>query len=381
MAAPPHRSTQQGDCDYMSTSIDLSKRSIEVILQNQAPSGAYVASPTFRVYNYSWFRDGAFIAEAAFQNGNSHSALKFHHWAAEVVCDRHNQIDELLRRHRALETINPDDHLHCRYHLDGSTASEDWTNFQLDGFGTWLWTLSRHFPKSAPENVVRATELLIPYLAAFWASPSFDWWEEAMGHVHISSIGCIAVGLREISSAAWLNAALANEARAVADLITEVIAERGIIDGRLRKWVGGAGVDASLLALIEPLQLFPPESEIAKRTVAAVRDTLATPGVHRHADDTYFGGGEWLLLTAFLGLCEIGQGDFAHAQIRLKWIEEQQTENGDLPEQVANNLLHPEFEQQWIDRWGPSASPLLWSHAMYLLLKKACDVATGAARP
>ncbi len=39
-----------------------------------------------------------------------------------------------------------------------------------------------------------------------------------------------------------------------------------------------------------------------------------------------------------------------------------------LPEQVATHLLHPEYLGEWVQRWGSSASPLLWSHAMYLTL-------------
>jgi len=28
----------------------------------------------------------------------------------------------------------------------------------------------------------------------------------------------------------------------------------------------------------------------------------------------------------------------------------------------------PDMVQPWIDKWGPVATPLLWSHAMYLIL-------------
>jgi len=38
--------------------------SLRVILEGQAATGAYIASPNFPVYKYSWFRDGSFIANA-----------------------------------------------------------------------------------------------------------------------------------------------------------------------------------------------------------------------------------------------------------------------------------------------------------------------------
>ena len=39
----------------------LVRRSIEVIAEHQDVGGAYLASPTFPVYRYSWLRDGAFM--------------------------------------------------------------------------------------------------------------------------------------------------------------------------------------------------------------------------------------------------------------------------------------------------------------------------------
>jgi hypothetical protein len=31
-------------------------------------------------------------------------------------------------------------------------------------------------------------------------------------------------------------------------------------------------------------------------------------------------------------------------------------------------LLHPGSRNEWVARWGTVASPLLWSHGMYLIL-------------
>jgi GH15 family glucan-1,4-alpha-glucosidase len=42
--------------------------------------------------------------------------------------------------------------------------------------------------------------------------------------------------------------------------------------------------------------------------------------------------------------------------------------DGRLPEQVSDHLLSPDLEPVWIERWGPVAAPLLWSHAMFLTL-------------
>ena len=75
------------------------------------------------------------------------------------------------------------------------------------------------------------------------------------------------------------------------------------------------------------------------------------------------GGGEWLLLTAMLGLAEPDQGEK-----RLEWIAAHATPEGDLPEQSQDHLLHPDQFDVWVAKWGLPPSPLLWSHAMFLTL-------------
>jgi GH15 family glucan-1,4-alpha-glucosidase len=59
------------------------------------------------------------------------------------------------------------------------------------------------------------------------------------------------------------------------------------------------------------------------------------------------------------------------ARGRLAWIEAHTAPNGDLPEQSQDHLLRPESFATWVEKWGEPASPLLWSHAMYLRLHHA----------
>ena len=51
-----------------------------------------------------------------------------------------------------------------------------------------------------------------------------------------------------------------------------------------------------------------------------------------------------------------------------------------MPEQVDDHLLDPAFVDEWVERWGPSADPLLWSYAMFLRLAVELDVIDGTAR-
>jgi GH15 family glucan-1,4-alpha-glucosidase len=94
--------------------------------------------------------------------------------------------------------------------------------------------------------------------------------------------------------------------------------------------------------------------------------------VHHNLDDEYYGGGEWLLLTAMLGLAPVDHGRLDDARRRcLAWIEARARPNGDLPEQTQDDLLRPELYGRWVEKWGESPSPPLWSHAMYLRLHHA----------
>ena len=88
-------------------------------------------------------------------------------------------------------------------------------------------------------------------------------------------------------------------------------------------------------------------------------------GYHRHADDEYYGGGEWPILAAFTGWARHTLGLDASAQ--LAWIEAAANDDGVLPEQTGERL-RPSALQAVGRAMGEPAVPLLWSHAMYLTL-------------
>jgi hypothetical protein len=64
----------------------------------------------------------------------------------------------------------------------------------------------------------------------------------------------------------------------------------------------------------------------------------------------------------------IAQDDRELAERLLQWIEASATSEGHLPEQVADNVQSPHMLRYWRRRWGHTATPLLWSHAMHLIL-------------
>jgi GH15 family glucan-1,4-alpha-glucosidase len=351
----------------------LAQHSVRLILDQQAATGAYPASPTFRVYRYSWFRDGAFIADAMSRAGERQSAGRFFDWCAGVVVRRAGRIESILARRAAGEPVARDEYLACRFTLDGDEVEgEDWWDFQLDGYGTWLWALAAHLRRHRDGTVstdcAAAVELTVRYLLECWNEPCYDWWEEHADERHTSTLAAIFAGLSAAAELAWLAPEQRVASSATAGDIRELVLREGVRDGRLTKWLGSEEVDASLIAAGVPFGLLAPGDPIMTATIAALEDGLAHGGVHRYAADTYFGGGEWVLLAAMLGSHHAAVGQTERAVAQLLWVADQATPGGDLPEQVSGHLLAPERYEGWVERWGTVATPLLWSHAMFLTL-------------
>jgi GH15 family glucan-1,4-alpha-glucosidase len=348
----------------------LAERSIELVLALQDESGAYPASPTFSAYaGYSWFRDGAFIADAMSAAGAVESADRFFDWCSGILVSRRATIERVVAAAAVGEPVADSEMLPARFTFDGRDGADEWWDFQLDGYGTWLWAVAEHAKRHSLglDRWMPAIALTVDYLASSWHRACFDWWEESAEHVHVSTLGCIAAGLEAVGGAG----------RVVAD-IRALIATEGTTGGHLAKWLGSKEVDASLLSVIAPLRVVPASDPVGAATIAAVEAELSVDGgVHRYGSDTFFGGGQWPLLSCFLGLAFEASGDRARALDQLAWAAGTVDGGGAMPEQVGRHLLDPSREQEWVDRWGPVARPLLWSHAMYIRLAVQLDVVRG----
>jgi GH15 family glucan-1,4-alpha-glucosidase len=360
----------------------LATHSVAVILAGQSPSGAYIASPNFPVYRYSWLRDGAFIADAMSRAGEVASAEAFFGWCARVLDARADRVDALIGRARRGERIPAVDHLHTRYTLDGDESDAEWWNFQLDGYGAWLWALGEHLHRhrrpAAP--FVGGAHVSARYIEAFWPEASYDWWEERPEERHVSTLAALSAGLRAAAELPGIDGEAAAGFGSSAAAIHATLRAEADRLGYLPKWLGGNAVDASLLAVGAPFGVFEPNDPAVLATVARIETELVhRGGVHRYLTDTYYGGGEWLLLAGFLGLQYAANGRSEEARAQLAWIADHATADGLLPEQVTDHLLAPERCAEWLERWGPVATPLLWSHAMYLSLAVQLGIATSGA--
>lgn len=358
-----------------------------VILNHQQAGGGYLACPTMPDYQFSWFRDGAFIAYALTLDGDTHpvphqigfaaqwdSAGKFHQWCARMINERAAALERAIARAAAGDPLVLVDTLNARYQDEGAAGPANWPEFQLDGPALWLWSLAKYVDvcraRPLPVYWEDAVELAARYLAALWQTPCYDCWEERGGDTHISTIAAIYAGL---NAAEYLAPRLDFKATKMA--IKQFVWAYGITPGgELAKSVGVDLVDANLLlAALPDFGLLKPDDPLMLRTVARIeRDLLAEGhGVHRHREDVYYGGGAWVLLGLWLAwyYAQVGRADRA-AQL-LQWAEAHADAAGNLPEQVNAAMFAPRHYAEWVEQRGEIAQPLLWTHAKYLIVKHA----------
>ncbi len=345
---------------------NLLERSIRIIIENQDEGGAYIASPNFTVYNYSWFRDGSYIAYAMDLFGVFNSSWLFHNWCASVINKRKNKIINTISKIKSNCNLDQSDLLHTRYCLNGEDGTEEWENFQLDGFGVWLWSLRQHVIISKNElssEILQAVESVIQYLIALWKTPCYDLWEENPDTIHIYTLASICSGLISAQDITGKNYSSAITA------IKDFLFTKGIHNDHFIKHINSEKVDSSLLALSIPYELVSIDNSVMKNTVGKIeKDLLTAGGLHRFRDDSYYGGGEWPLLTAWLGLYYARNGECNKAREMKELVRLKADSQGQLPEQIPNELFFKDNYDYWFMRWGPIAKPLLWSHAMYIIL-------------
>jgi len=387
---------------------DLVTRGLELLLRHQAPGGAFPAAPDFPPYRYCWLRDGSFVAHALDLWGHRDAAAAFHAWVAAAVLRHADKAQRAFAALAAGRQPHSDDFLHTRYTLDGHEGREPWGNFQLDGYGAWLWSLGMHAAAGRPLEapVARAAALTAAYLAAFWDRRCFDPWEESPDRRHTSTLAAIYGGLEAARRTPGVaDAATAVSLEATAAAVRRLVLDRGVVDGALTKWLGDEPAparhpvpDGSLLWGAVPFGLLAVDDPIVEATVGLIeRDlrggcaTTAGPlgpksdgavssapagGVRRYAADRYYGGGEWVVLAAWLGWYYCARGHPGRARPLLDWVEAQSDARG-LPEQVPGPRTNRAAYDAWLSRWGPVARPLLWSHAMHLILAHCLEPSPG----
>ena len=254
------------------------------------------------------------------------------------------------------------------------------------GCGHYLSTLNKP-TTSLLKEVANSVKKTVRYLSAVWDYPNYDCWEENPFHLHPYTLAAIYSGLKSAQKMAEFSneKELADFSAYLLKTIHQYTLEHAVNNGHLLKSFSPPGnhqqettaqpdgVDASLLGVAIPYRMIEPSDPLICASVARIESDLhrRRGGVYRYLNDTYYGGGEWLLLSAWLGWYYAEIGDNVHAEELRQWVESQADQAGQMPEQVSSHLLSPSNYEEWKQRWGPVAKPLLWSHAMYLILDKA----------
>ena len=347
---------------------DLKQTSIKLILENQNSFGSYIASPDYPVYRYSWLRDGSFIAYSMLISGEVESCRKFLGWVHTAIRRYTYKVEKITVKLANKQILYPKDFLSARYTLDGMEARDDWPNFQIDGYGTWLWCLSEYCRLTGDDNLIEnfqdSIRTIVNYLTMVWEFPNYDCWEENGDQVHPSTLACVFGGIEGINQ--FLKE---KELSVLSQDIREFILSNLTKDKRFPKYIGSDSVDSSLLWLSVPFNVVGPGHPVMKKTVQAIESKLLKKGgVRRYPDDTFYGGGQWILLTCWLAWYYLKIGKIQQAEQLYEWTVMQSDERGHLPEQVQTDVNDTNIVEQWEKRWGKVAKPLLWSHSMFLVL-------------
>jgi GH15 family glucan-1,4-alpha-glucosidase len=356
----------------------LKQQSIQAILENQNADGAIIASPDFTQYHYSWLRDGSFIAFALDLAGEHEASSKFHSWVTRSLDGISDSIEDVIEKMLSGQPVDPQNMPPARFSLTNSSEPDDWPNFQIDGYGTWLWALGKHLEivDAAPlsESLRTTVERVARYVSAYALSPCYDVWEESRTGLHSSTLACVYGGL---NMAARL---LGNDDYLLrASEVAATIRESSHELGRYVKSNESSDVDSSLLWLGTPFGVVSSTDEVFSTTVREIEDVLTlNGGLRRYPTDVYFGSGAWPVLTGSLGWHFVATGNISEAIRCRDWIAQRFDDTGRLGEQFFGEVRDPKNYSMWVDRWGPPAKDLVWSHAMFVILCTEIESALSA---
>jgi GH15 family glucan-1,4-alpha-glucosidase len=350
---------------------ELLRRSVKSILDNQNEAGAIIASPDFAEYGFCWLRDASFCAYALDLVHEHEASARYHDWVRRAVEGISPLLESVTLSRQCNEPLDDELMPPARFSMDGTMVHDDWPNFQIDGYGTWLWSLEQHLRATGchalPDGFVPVVRTVATYVREFALASCYDVWEEHGNNRHTSTLACIFGGL---SSARRLldDDTLGDRADEVRELLLSTAREAG----HFTKSNANDDVDASILWLSIPFGVVDPHDELFSVTASLIETRLElNGGIRRYPTDVYFGSGAWPVLTASLGWNFVASGEFAKARRCLQWIVDRFDDRGLLGEQFDGELRDRDNYEFWVRKWGPPAKDLMWSHAMFIVLALA----------
>lgn len=338
-------------------------------------------------YSYMWPRDAAFIVSTLDKAGYSEVTKPFFRFCAEV--------------------LHPDGYLHHRYRPDKSlgstwhstTSQKEWLKdrmlqlpIQEDETASVLFALLNHYDYTKDIEFIeslykpfieKAAQFLVHFRdeSTGLPLPSYDLWEEKIG---VSTYTCASV-FGGLVAAARFSELLGkrNHMREYLEAAKSIkkAAIQHLFSKKLNSFVRFATiehgavtqheiVDASSLFGLWYFGMLAEDDPLLQTTEEQVNIRLKNPtelgGFIRYENDEYFRSTDksnpWFITTMWEALrvlhrSILSDADFEFVKDTLSWVESHMTSSGVLAEQ-----LDPYSAKSL------SATPLVWSHAVYVEL-------------
>ena len=329
-------------------------------------------------YSYVWPRDGAICAMAFDAAGFQEVSRLFFEFCSRAVTD------EGYFMHKYW----PDGSVGSSWHALIDDSGNLQLPIQLDETALVLYALWKHFQKFRdlefisqvyPRLVVKPAQFMQNYIdpETGLPKPSFDMWEEKTG-TFTATAACVCSALSSAAKFAkvFYDSKRQEELNAVASRMKEAIVTN-LYDNKRGRFVKAilldgtrdATVDSSL-AFTFLYGAFDAENEAVGQTMKAITDNLSVDqgigGLARYENDLYHRvsaaaqGNPWVICTLWQARWHIAAAksleDLKKALTLIFWVVKHALPSGVLAEQ-----LNP------YDASPISVSPLIWSHAEYVL--------------
>jgi glucoamylase len=311
-------------------------------------------------YFYVWPRDASYVCMAADILGLDHIQERFFDW-----CLNH------------AEGFKTKGLFYEKYYPNGLKALP---RFQPDQTGAVLMAIWHHYvkhPSNARES--KYDELIAKSangICSVWDKNHFtentcDLWEERICFPDLQenftySLASCIKGLQcanaFIPNNHWIQVAQEMKSRLDEHYIDYFVRSHGALTDQR--------IDASAMGLVYPFEIYEPDHPGIIATIHEIEDKLSVNGgIHRYEHDEYDGwmfdgehrkkgAGAWPLLNFWLSVYFQRKGDHDKAKFYYQWVIDRITEDHCIPEQIFENDIQV------------SVSPLLWSHAMFVIASK-----------
>lgn len=342
----------------------LIKQTREIFKDCFLENGAIVVANTDKPYyprtgsNYRWVwpRDAAFIVLAA-----DYLGMKFDKKFLDWIWERPQDFARTGL-------------LYSNYATNGRFGSLG-KMFEPDQNGTLLWLISQIYKeKNISSSIKNLTRRLANGLVNIWQETHFsyhtvDLWEERHRHTtitmennHTYSLAACARGLIEASTILGESVFKEKALEMINQIDKAYFPQAGYFYRNVGK-VKDPNVDASLIGLAWPFEIFNYQDDKIKNTIQTIEKKLVIKGgVHRYQFDYYDGegsacegGGAWPLLNFWLSIYFVKAGDKEKAKYYFLWpLDKLDASQGYLPEQI--------FPDKRVGTY-----PLAWTYAMFII--------------